>query len=225
MPTYFTRCIFRSNDANIPKEFRMYDVHLPISGTILVPYLFNNHWRIFLINCNKISFTLIDPIRVTKKRSYSFKLEEIRVIRNFIKFVSDCPQTCFFYKLHHVEWKAEQWTKFRPYQNDSYNCGAFIVYYMQCIGNYTGMEISFNPENFRRIIAEFLIEQSEDMKKYRIHCFVVNSHLNGDNLVMCTFCRRFAHGSCISGENKTMAEWASKSAQYICILCKVRPRS
>ena len=225
MPTYYTRCIFGSNDANIPKEFRMYNVHLPISGTILMPYLFSNHWRIFLINCNKNSFTLIDPIRVTKKRSYSFKLEETRVIRNFKKFVSDCPQTCSFDKLRRVDWKGEQWTKRRPFQNDSYNCGAFIVYYMQCIGNNSEMEITFNPANFRRRIAEFLIEQSEDMKKYCIHCFVVNSNLNGDDLVMCTFCRRFAHSSCIPGETKTMAEWASESAQYTCILCKVRPRS
>ena len=126
METYYTRCIFGSNDANIPKEFHMYDVHLPISGIILMLYLFNNHWRIFLINCNKNSFTLIDPIRVTKKKSYSFKLEEIRVIRNFKKFVSDCPQTCSFYKLRHVEWKEEQWTKCRPFQNDIYNCGASL---------------------------------------------------------------------------------------------------
>ena len=101
---------------------------------------------------------MIDPIRVTKKRSYSFKLKEIRVIRNFEKFVSDCPQTCSFYKLRRVDWKGEQRTKCRPFQNDSYNCGAFIVYYMQCIGNNSEMEITFNPANFRRRIAKFLIE-------------------------------------------------------------------
>ena len=96
---------------------------------------------------------------------------------------------------------------------------------MQCIGNNSEMEFTFNPANFRRRIPEFLIEQSEDMERYCIHCFVVNSNPNGDEPVMCTFCRRFAHSSCIPGENKTMAEWASESAQYICILCKVRPRS
>ena len=87
------------------------------------------------------------------------------------------------------------------------------------------MEVSFDPANFRRKMAKFLIEKSEDMKGYCIHCFVVNSHFDGDDLVMCTFCRRFAHNSCIPGEKKTIAEWASDSAQYICILCKERPRS
>ena len=177
------------------------------------------------MKCNKNLFTLIDPIRVTKKRSYSFKLEEIVAIRNFKKFVSDCPKTCSFYKLRRVDWKGEQWTKCRPFQNESYNCKAFIVYYMQCIGNNSGIEITLNPANFRRRIAEFLIKQSEDMKRYCIHSFFVNSHLSGDYLVMCTFCRRFAHSSCIPGEDKTTAEWASESAQYIRILCKVRPRS
>ena len=85
---------------------------------------------------------------------------------------------------------------------------------MQCIGNNTEMEITFNPTNFRRRIAEFLIEQSEDMKRYYTHCFAVNSHLNSDDLVMSTFCRRFAHSSCIPGKNKTMDKWICSIHTY-----------
>ena len=134
MPTYYTRSLFGFNDVNIPKEFRMYDVYLPLSGKILMPYLFNGHWRILLINCDRNSFVLIDPIRVTKKRSCTFKVEEKRVIRNFKKFISECPQRCSFYGLRHVIWKREQWTNCRPFQTDSLgawsiHCLLYAVYW------------------------------------------------------------------------------------------------
>ena len=214
MPTYYTRSLFGFNDENVPKEFRMYDVHLPVSDKILMPYMFNSHRFILLISFDRYSVILIDPIRVTKKRSCTFKVEENKVIRNFENFISECPQTCSFYGLH-ITWKREQWINRKPFQTDGYNCRAFISYYVQCIESNTAMEVSFNPANFRRKMAEYLLKKSEDTKGNCDHYFVVNPNIDGNVVAMCTFYRQFAHNSWIPGKKKTIAECASDSIQNI----------
>ena len=106
----------------------------------------------------------------------------------------------------------------RPYQNDGYNCGVFVMYFMYCYGNGIPMTADFNPKTFRKNVAQILLQKSFNMRDTCLYCFLEKQNAF---LVMCKFCRRYAHLTCIPGKRKSKTEWNKPSAEFICTLCNI----
>ena len=130
-------------------------------------------------------------------------------------FARKCRKTSTTHKLFKWKWSVIQFKKSRPYQTDEFDCGIFIIYFMHCLGNKIGMGKDFDPNLFRVNVARMLLEKSLNMRNIFLHCFSEEASY----LVMCKYCRRYAHSKCIPGKRKTAEEWADPMAEFICALC------
>lgn len=74
----------------------------------------------------------------------------------------------------------------RPFQKDVFNCGVYVIYYLECIIREKSFDENFNPVQYRMTIAETLLTSSRCMKEICQYCF---SDRNIP-LVMCNTCRR-----------------------------------
>ena len=63
----------------------------------------------------------------------------------------------------------------RPYQNDGYNCGVFVMYFMYCYGNGITMAADFNLQTFRKNVAQILLQKSLKMRDTCLYCFLCSS--------------------------------------------------
>lgn len=59
----------------------------------------------------------------------------------------------------------------RPLQKDSFNCGVYVMYYLNCVIHGTPYDKSFNPAKYRTSIAETLLISSECMNEVCQYCF------------------------------------------------------
>ncbi|KAK0070910.1 hypothetical protein PV325_013890, partial [Microctonus aethiopoides] len=76
----------------------------------------------------------------------------------------------------------------RPLQNDSFNCGVYIMYYLECTIREIPYDRSFNPTKYNRTtIAETLLTSSRCMQDVCKYCFSDRKL----PLVMCNTCRRW----------------------------------
>ena len=112
-----------------------------------------------------------------------------------------------------LKWSLIKHKTSRPFQKDTYNCGVFVMYFMYCIANGIQMDKNFNPNLFRPNVAKMLLNKSLDISGTCLYCFLDK----GTCLVMCKYCRRYAHKECIPGKKKSIAKW--NTAEFRCSLC------
>ena len=58
-----------------------------------------------------------------------------------------------------------------PRQNDDYNCGIFVIYYMRTIGLDEKFDKNFDPDAYRNYLARMLINESKNMHDVCQFCF------------------------------------------------------
>lgn len=111
----------------------------------------------------------------------------------------------------------------RTLQVDEWNCGLYVLYNVEYNGTNVSMQKSFNPDDYRRTVAQTLLIKSKSMKDMCMLCF--NNQLQR-NLVKCDTCKRYTHIECLAdiGLQKTLEEWQMPSVQYVCFLCKTSKR-
>ncbi|OXU19280.1 hypothetical protein TSAR_009662 [Trichomalopsis sarcophagae] len=92
-----------------------------------------------------------------------------------------------------INWSYEAFTIDKPLQKDAYNCGVFVMYYMDCIGNEKQFDMNFDPQVYRKEVAKLLIRESQCMKDVCLYCFSQRR----TETIFCISCQRFAHVRCL----------------------------
>ena len=124
---------------------------------MLMPYLYQNHWRVLVIKVREEKLILWDP--------YISGNDLHRVIEVFRSFITYGSSNSSFHSLRNIKWKScEVNTRLYQHNNDGHSCGAYIMYYMYCMGNNISFNMSFDPIAYRREVAHDLLLKSENME-------------------------------------------------------------
>lgn len=91
----------------------------------------------------------------------------------------------------------------RPYQPqlDGWNCGLYVIYYMNCLGKGKRDEktplfdLKFNADEYRLEMMRMLLKVSEPLDRHCQFCF----RLDTSDTVFCNECRRYTHTLCVKG--------------------------
>ena len=171
----------------------IFNIFYPASGKILMPYCHNNHWRLFIINMDYHYLTLLDPF---KSSSEKLNNEDIRIVRRFFNYISICRLKKLENTLTQVKkWNVVKMHDDRSYQLDGYNCGVYVIYYMNIIGSNERFQANFDTDEHRNFLAQMLLRESEDMFDTCLLCFRDCDSVRK----RCVKCRRYVHTKCLKG--------------------------
>jgi len=189
-------------------NWRMYNISQPIDGIMLLPYLYNSHWYLLVLDITNNTILHLDPQVITSN-------DKRRAINAFKSYTKDCS----IVDTAGVRFCDKPWREItcnkRPFQSDIFNCGVYIIYYISCIIRKESIDKNFKPTDFRYVVAETLLRTSESMKEVCQYCF---SDRNIP-LVMCNTCRRWVHQQCLKRKFNMKTDWKDPHSKYRCLLC------
>ena len=184
------------------KTFVGYNLNFEFYGTVFLPYCLSNHWCLLVLDMNEYTITHYDPYK-----QVSTNIREQR----FLKYLRDCerinPKSN---NLHDIKWKIVPSNAKRPLQksNDTYNCGCYIIHYMESIDNKKiGAVSSFDPYKFRIQLVCDMLDKSLPVNNTCLGCMKKKEQ----NILQCIQCLRWMHISCA----KTYL-----ADSFICRLCE-----
>lgn len=174
------------------KMAEILNIKTPVKNKLLIPYVYAGHYRLVYVDKVEETFALLDP--------YEVSWDEDRVFQAFLDYLKEVKGSSSLTDLKYIDWNRID-IKDRPYQaaTDSSNCGLYIAYYIYCIGNNVGFNLSFDPVAYRQEVAEALIMKSEDMRNKCMYCFGVAK--KGITRKICTICNRWMHSACSKSGN------------------------
>lgn len=212
IPPGHSQYIFQANAPMRNKEWEMYNLPDNLKGKLLLPICLQNHWTLYVVDIDNGLLYHIDPYHDDQPISNRTKL----IHKYFQKYLDD-SRNIRPNKLHTIKWKQIRFvTTSRPFQTDAYNCGIFVMYFIDCIGRGESFDENFNPDAYRDVVSQLLINESEAMNEICAFCF---RNANGET-VTCTQCQRFAHRHCLNFcTDPIIPQVASDARDYVCHLC------
>lgn len=200
---------FYFNKRSKNAQWRMYNITNPISGTMLLPYLYNSHWCLLIIDFNKHTILHLDP-------KFLDSPDKERAVTAFKRYMKESSLLDINSK-HIVCDKS--WREIilndRPVQNDAYNCGIYVMYYMMSVIRNQRFDTNFKPVEYRNVVAESLLKSSNCIKDICQYCFSDRKI----SVVMCNTCRRWVHQLCLKKKYNDTTNWKNPDAKYKCMLC------
>lgn len=127
---------------NIP--FELYEF-------IIMPIIYGQHFTIVFLNTKLKEFSYLDPLN-----------------KNM-----DMTDTNMLFHVFQTKKDTKAWTIrtiIHDKQPDFYNCGVLICQYVECFLKKTEMEGLLCPNEYRQIMKEKLLQNSEDMTNVCLHC-------------------------------------------------------
>ena len=134
--------------------------------------------------------------------------------------------TCLFETFSNVfrETSSKRTFKFQtnvkyPRQKDSYNCGIFVLYFIQEIlkGNQAIIS-NFDADNFRKKLQVDCIKKSLNIHGRCLVCGQAEVGRKTD-WVHCITCKKWTHLNCLNHLNKTKQQIEDDYFIYNCDLC------
>lgn len=215
VPTNYTYYMIGDNHKKVKSaQWRMYNITNPVSGVMLLPYLYTSHWCLLIVNLNEDTILHLDPKYVESPD----KQRVIRAFKNYMKESSLLDVSGN--NIYNRQWR-EVTCSDRALQNDSFNCGIYVTYYLDCIIHNKPFDTNFKPTEYRITVATTLLKTSRCMKDICQYCF---SDRN-TSLVMCNTCRRWVHQMCLKRKFNDTTNWKHSDAKYRCLLCSKGFRS
>ena len=107
-----------------------------------------------------------------------------------------------------------------PLQKDSVNCGNYTMYYIDCIGLNKPFNAEFEPDEYRKEVAEIMLKNRKDVMDDCQHSFVRNIK----KTMSCIQCGRSSHKRCITKNYNTTTLRIlinNEENQYACYICKM----
>ncbi|CAH2088579.1 unnamed protein product [Euphydryas editha] len=159
-----TMVLGRFSMAPITYKSSIHTCEQEIGKKLLIPYCFESHWRVLLVDIQLEECILLDP------RSKSTDMK--RVKKAFTTFIYNCSVTSSFRKLKDIDWTVSSGPKERPYQpeNDIDNCGIYCMYYLRCVYEKTVFKKTFDPKKIREDIAHQLLSEADNVKERCLYC-------------------------------------------------------
>lgn len=159
------------------------------SSILVMPLLeSDNHWCLAIADMKKNEFIFIDPVKSTREKTERKKIEFLEFLRLLYSKGISVPVN---------GWKSVVLNHINQY--DTYNCGVFVVYFMQQLLNREDLTISQCMDSYRHTIRNMLLEMSDDMKQVCI-CGDYVATNGGWPFIkpweQCNMCRRYFHKKC-----------------------------
>ena len=184
----------------------MSNLNFHFTGTVFLPYCYANHWCLLILNIDDKTISHLNP--------FTHDDDGHRPIDAFLKYLNQCNLSKKN-NLCQITWRVIRSTSPRQLQRDYYNCGSYIMFYMDCIAKGISLNTEFNPDEYRKTIARNLIIQSDSMEKVCLFC---TNELLGIINFTCKICSRSAHKDCILRELKHTGN-SSLLSEKMCTLC------
>ena len=170
----------------------IYKIFSPLNDVLLMPYVFEGHCALLIVNIKEETLTVMDP--------YEVSCDQERVVTALHTYVKSCKPPCTLSDLKHLNWRETSMTN-RPYQSkaDTTNCTVYVMYYILCIGRRTHFDLEFDPVEFRTTVAETLIARSDNITNRCMYCFSAHKNYgkkNANQEKICPSCNRWMHISC-----------------------------
>ena len=184
IPSEISSKIF--NEEQIPLHF--IDVVQLKKPKIFMPILINqNHWILCYIDLINKTLTLLDPLGSDTSKSDIF-------LCKFKSFLSKYSAKRSESIVNPNDIKVSM--KGHVKQMDSYNCGAFVIYYSQQIIKNKPLTDECDINSYRRNIQDMFLSKSVDMHSM---CLLCGSNLNNMNTdaFSCKYCKRSYHQTCL----------------------------
>lgn len=161
--------------------------HLQLKGTVFLPYCFGGHWCLLVLDVEKETITHYNP--------YAQAPAATRAIAVSKHYLKQCdPEKNNLCK---INWRTVSTTTNRSVQNDTYNCGIFVIFYMDCPAKEKPLkDPDFNSDAYRSVISKHLISASKCINNICLYCERGNTN-EEESITPCKICTRWAHKSCV----------------------------
>lgn len=164
---------------------------------VFLPYTLGHHWCLVVLDLRKSTFTHYDSYRSNRDE---------KIKQRFEKFLEHCrkikqPGPLNLTSIKH--WKLIIPDDRYLRQRDNFNCGVYIIRYMEQIANGVSMrEEDFQPNEFRKDLLDFFIRQSSSNicvacghpEKELQNCIEFDKRLR--NIRKCLNCDFWSHEQC-----------------------------
>lgn len=193
------------------------DMMMRINNSSLLIMPFNvkkNHWVVGFLDYSKRTCTVMDPMKPNAINDRQCK-KLISTIPYTCKFVTaDGKESTVFPELNIVACTDNE----VPVQTDVYNCGVFVLYYIQTVIKGVKFDNNFNPMKFRKKMKTCLVKNSKDMTNMCLYCGVFKDiNINNTEWIACKTCRRRVEKKCIPAKDRLKNYDTVHS--FNCILC------
>jgi hypothetical protein len=177
----------------------------------------NCHWVLAYANIKTLEFSVMDPFKEVE----GLKLQTY--FKNFLKFWSSETGT----NIDELKqcWKTKRIS--HPCQTDSYNCGVFVMYFINQLMSNDSIDMSFDPSDFRNSCYRNLLATSKDMINKCLICrrtfhMLVPSAPEHES-VECTSCLRWFHvATCLPNDvQKDIKILSGDEYKFFCSLCRL----
>lgn len=178
---------------------------IKFSATTLMPFLYKNHYFLVIIDNIKKTFQLIDPF------GENIHMLEL-AFANFKIFINSynikVPRDTF-----NIDNFKAIGAKDFPIQVDSYNCGVFVISYLEkfITNKKYDKGFSFNAEIYRNKLTEDILQKSDNLNNLCLKCCKKGVNNNFKKYVYCCKCKRWYHEHCYQSTFRP---------EDICFLCK-----
>ncbi|EEZ99552.1 hypothetical protein TcasGA2_TC000134 [Tribolium castaneum] len=156
-----------------------------LEGIWLLPLLINqNHWCFVIIDFDKKTFSFINPLKISNLNQTETYLKKfllgIRAPRRF----SFTHWRCNIFK--------------HPVQKNAYDCGVYVLLFAEKFIKEENPDLysCYEPEEFRIILRNLLLEMSDDMENRCLICGQLNLNVTTD-WVECDSCKRWIMLNCL----------------------------
>lgn len=163
-----------------------------------------NHWILIYVNVTTGTYFTFDPINSCPDHEPFF--------HNFRScYDSVFPENEIYWSINGM---------FHPLQNDGFNCGIFVLYFIQKIIEYNIIpRTEFDPSKFRNELKITCLQKSLDVKNRCLMCGQGETRISL-NWVSCNCCTRWVHYNCIQYLNVPFKKMQDDSFVYCCDLCQ-----
>ncbi|KAL7292435.1 hypothetical protein TKK_0014019 [Trichogramma kaykai] len=213
LPTTLTISILGRNRDN-PKNssFNGFKLNHTIEGLIFMPYCLGSHWSLLVADVAKKELTEYDPLdddddddddeQESCPKSSKAAIYFMRYLNRYNLCAPDNT-----WNVTKIQWTiASPNIPKRPVQKDDYNCGIFVIHYMNLLAGDISLS-SFNPDEFRVKLALYLLENSENVQDICLRC-----EKQEDLVYECGNCHRRMHDKCA-------VNFCFLSDKGLCIFC------
>ena len=189
LPTSLTKSIIGSeHNKKKKKSFTGYRIkHTFTSGLLFVPYNLDSHWYLLVANISKKELMVFDPLSKNNSSDRAELFKKYLINYKTLKPNNKCNLT-------KLEWTIVSTSSVNiPFQEDSYNCGLYVLHYMDHLANGNiNSSAAFDADKFRIQVSLYLLAQSLPMTEVCLGC----SKDAGELLYVCSNCRRKLHEKC-----------------------------
>ncbi|CAH1106830.1 unnamed protein product [Psylliodes chrysocephalus] len=152
----------------------------------IIPILNNSHFTLIIIVFKNFTFQYIDPMGT-----------EFSIVADMFKrFAKELNFDTANIKIINVD---------HCVQKDGYNCGIYVLHFIQCTINNLDLTSPNNPDQERDRLKKILLEKSKDVKEYCLKCG--RKVTEADKCFQCHKCKKFIEKGCLITD--------------ICPLCKI----